>query len=242
MLLLAVSTASTTAAQEEPRKVALGPVRQEEPQRIVPLVIDDISQVLGIDIDLVFDSEKIAVVEVRGTELLSGFLVLGNVVDDTLKISAASAQANQGGGIFAEILLEEGSAAPDFAFSLVVLNGGQIAVEYEPRFTPPRPTAVGEVVSGTADEFVLAQNFPNPFNAATTLSFRLAGPSYVKLAIYNASGQWVRTLVDGVRPAGAHQVTWHGRDERDMTVGSGIYFYRLQAGEFTMIRRMLLLK
>jgi hypothetical protein len=242
MVLLALLTSSGTEAQEEPRQIALGAAHQEESQWIVPLLINDISQVLGIDIDLVFDHDKNTLVKVRGAELLSGFFILGNVLDDTLKISAASAQANEGGGIFAEIVLAEGPAPPDFVFSLVVLNGGQIEVEYEPRFIPPRPTAVGEAASQTADGFALAQNIPNPFNAATTLSFRLAAPSYVKLAIYNASGQGVRTLVDGVRPAGAHQLKWQGRDERDRAVASGLYFYRLQAGESTQIRRMLLLK
>jgi hypothetical protein len=87
-------------------------------------------------------------------------------------------------------------------------------------------------------EFALAQNYPNPFNPTTTIEFALAKPSKVKLTVYNLLGQKVATIIDN-RPfsAGAHIVKF---DARNLT--SGVYFYRLEAGEFKSHRRMLLLK
>jgi len=93
-------------------------------------------------------------------------------------------------------------------------------------------------------ETYLAGNFPNPFNPSTTISFSIRNAENVVLNVYNARGQLVKTLIDGNVEfiAGRHNVIWEGIDSHGRTVGSGIYFYRLQAGKFTSTRKMLLLK
>ena len=83
---------------------------------------------------------------------------------------------------------------------------------------------------------------PNPFNPETALRFDLPEASVVELAIYSAVGQKIRTLVSGDLPAGTHQVKWNGRDESGTQVGSGVYLYRLQAGAFTQVQRLVLVK
>jgi hypothetical protein len=88
----------------------------------------------------------------------------------------------------------------------------------------------------------LYQNYPNPFNTATTISFELPSPTWVTLDIYNILGQHVCTLVDENRTTGSHEVQWDGRDGRGNTVASGVYFYRLKAGEKLLTKKMLLLK
>ena len=90
----------------------------------------------------------------------------------------------------------------------------------------------------------LAQNFPNPFNPATTIRYQLMEPSKsVSLAIYDVAGQRVRQLV-GAKPraAGHHQVAWDGRDEQGANVANGIYLYQLKAGRFAEVRKMVLVK
>lgn len=72
--------------------------------------------------------------------------------------------------------------------------------------------------------------YPNPFNPATTLRFRLAAPASVSLAIYDPAGRQIRTLTAGHLPAGDHVVKWDGRDERGAPLSSGVYFGRLRAG------------
>ncbi|MDH5271362.1 MAG: T9SS type A sorting domain-containing protein, partial [Candidatus Krumholzibacteria bacterium] len=88
----------------------------------------------------------------------------------------------------------------------------------------------------------LSQNTPNPFNPTTTISYVLPAKGRAVLRVYAADGRLVRTLVDGVLDAGAHEMTWDGRDDRGRLVASGVYFYRLEAGRFQDAKKMVLLK
>jgi len=92
------------------------------------------------------------------------------------------------------------------------------------------------------EDFALSQNFPNPFNPSTTLRFALPKALHVELAVYNMLGQKVATVVDGHMGAGHHAVVWEGRNETGQQVASGVYFYRLQAGDFSQTKKMMLLK
>ncbi|RKY68366.1 MAG: hypothetical protein DRQ02_04525 [Candidatus Latescibacterota bacterium] len=88
----------------------------------------------------------------------------------------------------------------------------------------------------------LVQNCPNPFNAATCTSYQLAQPAFVTLKLYNLSGQLVKTLVRGEKPAGWHSVGWDGRDSSGRAGASGIYLCHFTAGEFSKVHKMLPLK
>ncbi len=86
------------------------------------------------------------------------------------------------------------------------------------------------------------RNYPNPFNPETTILFFLPYPGRVRLDIFNVRGQRIITLLEGHRDPGEHRVVWDGRDERGNRVSSGIYFYRIKAGELTEQKKMILLK
>ncbi|NIA29130.1 MAG: T9SS type A sorting domain-containing protein, partial [Actinobacteria bacterium] len=90
-------------------------------------------------------------------------------------------------------------------------------------------------------KFDLSQNYPNPFNPTTTIRYQLPQVVKVRLQIYNIMGQLVRTLVDGEKEPGYHAVIWDGRNDVGMGVGSGVYYYRLIAGEHVMVKKMALL-
>ena len=90
--------------------------------------------------------------------------------------------------------------------------------------------------------FALGDNYPNPFNPTTSLSYDLPEAAQVRIVIYNTLGQEVRTLVNASQPAGRYTVEWDGQDRRGNRVGSGVYLYRMDAGSFSQTRRMLLLK
>jgi len=93
------------------------------------------------------------------------------------------------------------------------------------------------------EELVFASNiFPNPFNPETTISFTLPESGNVSIEIFNIRGQRVRTLVNGNKERGRHSLTWNGTDDFGRSAGSGVYLYRIIAGENTHTGRMMLLK
>jgi hypothetical protein len=91
-------------------------------------------------------------------------------------------------------------------------------------------------------KLALHENYPNPFNPETNIRFELPYATLVTLIIYNSLGQEVRRLVDTQQIAGYHVVSWNGRDNKGHLVGSGIYFYRLVAGQFSDTKKMTLLR
>ncbi len=91
-------------------------------------------------------------------------------------------------------------------------------------------------------EYLLAQNSPNPFNPSTKIQFELPRATHIKLTVFNVLGQTVKTLTDEKLPAGKHSVIFDGIDANGSKIASGIYFYRLDAEEFTQSKKMILLK
>ena len=90
--------------------------------------------------------------------------------------------------------------------------------------------------------FALSQNYPNPFNPTTNIEFALPQHENVKLEVYDILGRLVTTLANTDMPAGTYRVVWNGKDARGQSVASGLYLYRLQAGSFTSVKKMLMLK
>ncbi|MCK4653237.1 MAG: T9SS type A sorting domain-containing protein, partial [Candidatus Cloacimonetes bacterium] len=100
---------------------------------------------------------------------------------------------------------------------------------------------------GSDDELILpasslSQNYPNPFNPETTIYFTTENAENSEIIIYNIKGQQVCTLVNEVFPAGRHSVLWDGKDNHGKHVSSGIYFYKLKAGNFVDVKKAILLK
>ncbi len=92
-------------------------------------------------------------------------------------------------------------------------------------------------------EISLHQNFPNPFNPSTTISFSIAQTSsFVNLEIFNTKGQKVKTLVNERFSSGQHSIIWNGTDDNGNPVSSGIYFYKLRAGRYASTKKMILMK
>jgi hypothetical protein len=85
--------------------------------------------------------------------------------------------------------------------------------------------------------FALEQNYPNPFNPATTIKYALPARSRVTLAVFNTLGQQVATLVEGEMEGGHHEVTFDAS-----SLASGVYLYRLTAGDYVQARRLVLLR
>ncbi len=99
------------------------------------------------------------------------------------------------------------------------------------------PLGIGDTQTPVPYTFSLKQNYPNPFNPMTTIKYSLANSVPVKLEVYNTLGQKVKTLVNRVQPAGEYTVQFDAND-----LSSGIYFYRLKAGDFNSVRKMILMR
>ncbi|HXV14780.1 MAG TPA: T9SS type A sorting domain-containing protein, partial [Candidatus Krumholzibacteria bacterium] len=98
-------------------------------------------------------------------------------------------------------------------------------------------------VPPSAGTNTLGQNYPNPFNPQTTIAFSLKARGRVRIDVFDVSGARVRTLLDETRATGVHtDVRWDGTNALDQPVASGVYFYRIEAGDFSQTRKMVLLK
>jgi len=114
--------------------------------------------------------------------------------------------------------------------------------ELEFDFNPVYVSVEEEKNLNLPTQFVLFQNHPNPFNPYTDIRYSLPRESYVKLAIYNILGQKVKTLVDRKQASGFHTIGWDVKDKKGQEVATGIYFYKIEAEEFSQTKKMLLLK
>ena len=112
---------------------------------------------------------------------------------------------------------------------------------------PEEPLLVSDVepngrTANLPADFRLLPNYPNPFNPVTTIAYEIAKTSDVNLSVYNLLGQKIRTLVSVQKVAGSYSVQWDGRDNLGRKVASGVYLYKLTAGEFVQVNKMLLTK
>jgi hypothetical protein len=141
-------------------------------------------------------------------------------------------------------LLEEDIKVIFFDFPLYFIQEPQ-ATELLHRALSDLGASTGVEEEGESEiipSFRLKQNYPNPFNSETIIEYALPAESRTKITVYNILGQRVKTLLDRAQPAGRHDLTWDGKNENGDGVSSGVYFYRIEAGEFKNTKRMLFLK
>ena len=158
---------------------------------------------------------------------LGDYLVVWRRGVEGVRVALAGAQPLNGSG---PLLRLYGSDAPPRVQALR-FNDGRILGQLRSDRSALRPAS-----------FRLLPNVPNPFNPDTLIRYELPDGASVRLTVFNALGQPVRTLVDQPQVAGSHAVRWDGRDERGAGVAGGIYFYRLTAGQRTIVRKMVLLQ
>ncbi len=103
-------------------------------------------------------------------------------------------------------------------------------------------TSVAETAAEMPTKFELEQNYPNPFNPETTIKYHVPVRVNVTLRVYNALGQELRTLMNGLQDAGVYTATWDGKDHNGRQLSTGLYLFRLEAGDFVMTRKMAMVK
>jgi len=119
--------------------------------------------------------------------------------------------------------------------TLVSAEAKEISYEFNGDITKPASLNL-------PTDFNLSQNYPNPFNASTQIRYTLPEAAHVKIEIFNVLGQRVKVLVDEFQTAGYKQILWDGRNEKGQGVSSGVYLYKISAGDYNEVLKMSLLK
>jgi hypothetical protein len=101
------------------------------------------------------------------------------------------------------------------------------------------PTGVNGISEELPDKYTLSQNYPNPFNPVTTINYTLKENTFVSLKIYNLMGQEIAALINTNKPAGNYSVNF---DAKEYGLSSGVYFYKLTAGNFSDTKKMIISK
>ena len=151
--------------------------------------------------------------------------------------AASGGEPSSGGGLVAELIFRPigDVEAGWFEVSRGVLFDPNQLENTIPKGQPLEVPSIPSV-------YALNQNFPNPFNPETTISYDIANPGLVELEIYNVTGQLVDRLVSKRQPAGRYHVVWGGADASGRHVASGVYFYRLDTKDFRAVKKLMLLK
>jgi len=203
----------------------------------VPLNVDNTAGLAGGDICIAYDNTVLRAVDVS----FDSHMLTANNMSEPGVIRIAFAGLDRLGSktlarIEFDILADDFSPLELNAVELYQLDASpinlrKISAEFSSWAIPPKHTT-------------LFQNFPNPFNPETWIPFELAQESEVILRIYNASGSLVREISLGRKPAGSYiqkskAAYWDGKNEAGEPVASGVYFYTIQAGDFTATKKMI---
>ena len=158
----------------------------------------------------------------------NGFLVAWRYQGEGTRIALAGSRPLRGAGVLLRLYPETDKQA---RLTRASFNDGRIEGVADLKTTRGKPGS-----------FRLLPNAPNPFNPETIIRYELPRASEVRLEVFNALGQQVRTLVQQVQSAGAYGARWDARDERGARVAGGMYFYRLTTPGFQAMQKMVLLK
>jgi len=265
-ILVAVLVAPSLIFAASAHKFAVGkaiasPVNSNE--IVVPLVVTNEANLTAMDIPLSFN-EGVTLKEVNFENVRTSYfdLKIANInnEDNTVIIgllpqmsAAAKPDLEAGTGPVANLVftIDDPSVTevnleafemenPGHALMFVYhdFSSGTVNqfTQY-PEFEPVTVSLAGVSGAGLPGSFALNQNYPNPFNPTTDIAFDLPKASQVELTVYNVLGQEVTTLVNGKLDAGTHVIMWDAG-----SVSSGVYFYRLQAENFSETKKMMLLK
>jgi len=206
----------------------------------VPVRIDKFNAVSGGDFAIAYDSSVLRAVGVNSE---AGILLSGNITQPgVVRIAFADSE-----GLNLERIANVSFYVLTDSVSSLALKNIEL---YASDTTKLRSKTIDrEFISPLSrpQQSALLQNFPNPFNPNTWIPFQLKEASEVTIRIYNSAGELVRQFELGHKPAGLYvsqdrAVYWDGKDRFGMNVASGIYFYNIQAGNFSAIKKLIVLK
>jgi hypothetical protein len=205
----------------------------------IPLNLSSGSNILSFYGLVTFNPEHLVYAGVVWSQLLNDFLIETNTQLGEIKFSGACPIPDGEEEVFATLQF---TLANTFNANETVVGLQKLRWNENPEMENVASARLSIVLTaddkfGLPTEFSLKQNFPNPFNPGTNIRYELPKKEYVRLTVYDVIGKEVAVLVDQEQPVGKYDVKFNGVD-----LGSGVYFYRIQAGDYVATKKLLLLK
>ena len=213
---------------------------EEETYFTFPITFSKTDGIIAASFRVSYNPEVLTAIEAKTTEISASCSLACKIDPGEIRVAMAGSRPLSGSGAIVEIEFKTTSDEIDLEMDIWINEPTIIEFSF--------PIKV--VFDTTPSGYALFPNHPNPFNPCTSIRFSLPDTRCktqdtrqdVSLKIYNILGQEVRSLIDELREPGYYTVTWDGRDERGNDVSSGIYYYRLQAGNFVSTKKMILMK
>jgi hypothetical protein len=202
----------------------------------IPILADIGTEAAAVQYEIDYNADRLEPLDVTPGSMIQGLRLDHNEADGRAKgvvynLGGLTFGPTSGELVTLDFRLKYGEFGPrDILFKeFLIVNRGAGLIPSEIQ---------GELPS----RYCLNQNYPNPFNSSTRISFDLYEDARVELSVYDLLGRKVSTLMDQYLTVGSHDVTWNGRSDKGENMASGVYFYRLQANDFSETKRMLLMK
>jgi len=206
--------------------------RENDNELVLKIIAHSIKDFSSFYIDIRFNDYVIEYNSYTVDQRYSHFLSANSYENGRLKFAMAGNSVKDANGSIIELIVslkEENSTADLFEINTIKINEISILNEEGSNKLP--------------ETFDLMQNYPNPFNPETSIKYQLPENCTVSLKIFNVLGQEVRTLINNnEKKSGYYSIKWDGRDNYGIAVSSGIYIYRIKAGNFVRSKRMVLIK
>ncbi len=205
---------------------------------VLDVRLADFAALKGYGLQVEYEADKLAFVEVLTDQPLEGMAPQARVDQAGVLLVAALGDVVADGEVMLSLVFRPTAEIENTVVEITDTQTYDSALGFN-RLALPAPVAL----QTRPAVFALANNYPNPFNPATTIQYALPQASDVALTVYNVLGQPVRTLVAEHQNAGRYVVEWDATNDSGHSLSSGMYFYRLQAGgEFLEVKKMLLLR
>lgn len=228
----------------KPLKIDMQSICQGDLMHVELYLNDNEGALKGLNIPIQFGKSVVFEDLIPGTIWPDASMIMYNLEDGVVELSASTlgtAELNELNGLIATLNFRiTGDTTEMQILSMIArdIHNNELGIINDPITDP---TGNQDQVNIPVANY-LSSNFPNPFNPTTTIKFGLNKAQDVKITIFNARGQVVSTLVNGIMPAGIHNVVWNGQDSYHQSVASGVYFYRMETKEYTKIKKAILMK
>jgi hypothetical protein len=213
----------------------------------LPVICRSAVDIAAVDLEVKYDPERTHLLKPGSTPATDGLQIYSSAKDGVQKIGILHPTGEQyiSGGTYTLVNLRmKASDLGRLEITRAILvdrDAHRIPVQIVPEERSSEEDFQPQKMA-IPQRFTLSQNCPNPFNPRTSIRYALPQDAHVRLTVYNVLGQKVATLVDEPQSAGYKTVWWDGKDAEGDEVSSGVYFYRLTAGEFSEVKKMLLVK